>query len=502
MTPHRLRLAAGGTIVAAVLGLPPAVLGHTLNAAYESRLPLVVYLAGAGLAVALSFAFVLVRDLRAEPPPADGLSRRVPAPVVALLRIVGLLAWTWIVVQGLTGGSSDADVGTLFVWVYTWVGVAIVSAFVGPIWHWLDPFSTIHDAGAWILARLGIEGWEKSEYPRRLGRWPAVAGFAFVIWLELVLRGGAGRTLFVAVAGYTVLTVLMMAQFGRDAWRSNGETFSVWFRLIGRLAPFALTDETGRLRRRPFASGLLEPGWSTSDIVLVALGAGSILFDGLSQTTPWYEVFGAPAPPLATLQLVGFLGLVVLAALAVSRLVGVASTGAGLLPIAVGYLVAHYFTYLLIDGQRIVIAISDPLQQGADLFGTAFYQPTGAFLPPGFVWTLQLVAVVGGHMIGAWGGHVAAAREAGPNSQLRHAARLRQVPLAAVMVALTTITLWSLGQAIFVTPNPTASAAASLADYIGSSTDRTLPAGSLNQAIAGPWPRMIPFLSMAPSGMS
>jgi hypothetical protein len=150
--------------------------------------------------------------------------------------------------------------------------------------------------------------------------------------------------------------------------------------------------------------------------------------------------------------MLGFLGIVVLAALAVTRFVGVAATGAGLLPIALGYLVAHYFTYLVIDGQRVVIAISDPLQQGRDLFGTAFYQPTGAFLPPGLVWTLQLVAVVGGHMIGAWGGHVSAAR-----GRIRDI-RLRQVPLAATMVALTTITLWSLGQTIVQAPPSTAAA--------------------------------------------
>jgi hypothetical protein len=234
----------------------------------------------------------------------------------------------------------------------------------------------------------------------------------------------------------------------------------VWFRLLNRLAPYALVDETGRLRRRPFASGLLEPGWTQSDVVLAAIAAASILFDGLSQTTPWYDVFGAPAAGIATLQLAIFLGIVVAAALLVSRWVGLPSIGAGLLPIAVGYLVAHYLTYLLIDGQRILIAISDPLQSGTDLFGTAFYQPTGAFLPPGLVWTAQLVAVVAGHMIGAWGGHVAAARTS-PDD-----VRIRQLPLAATMVALTTITLWSLGQAIVKAPTTAhASTAASMTSH-------------------------------------
>jgi len=134
------------------------------------------------------------------------------------------------------------------------------------------------------------------------------------------------------------------------------------------------------------------------------------------------------------------------ASLLVARVVGVASTAAGLLPIAVGYLLAHYLTFVVIDGQRLLIALSDPFQQGWDLFGTAFTEPAGAFLPPGLVWTAQIVTVVGGHMTGAWAGHVAATRAGGADR------RLRQVPLAVVMVVLTTVTLWSLGQAIVETP--------------------------------------------------
>jgi hypothetical protein len=154
-----------------------------------------------------------------------------------------------------------------------------------------------------------------------------------------------------------------------------------------------------------------------------------------------------------------FLGIIVAAAISVTRVVGVAATGAGLLPIAVGYLVAHYLTYLLIDGQRIIIAVSDPFQRGWDLFGTGFFETSGAWLPPGLVWTIQLAAVVGGHMLGAWGGHVVASLEA-PRQLVGRALTLRQVPLAVVMVALTTLTLWSLGQAIVVTPQQPASTAA------------------------------------------
>ena len=167
-----------------------------------------------------------------------------------------------------------------------------------------------------------------------------------------------------------------------------------------------------------------------------------------------------------TVLLIAFLCIVVGAAAAVARTVGLAATGAGLLPIALGYLIAHYLTYLLIDGQRILIAISDPFQRGWDLFGTAFYQPSGAWLPPGLVWTAQLAAVVGGHMLGAWGGHVMAALEA-PRGMSMSTLRTRQIPLAVVMVGLTTLTLWSLGQAIVVTPKEPAASTGGGAPTLG-----------------------------------
>ena len=450
MTAERLRRL--GAWLAATFGvallLPATAAAHTLSATYESRLPLAVYLAGAATTVALSFAFVIVRDVRAAPSPSAGPGSLPPRPVRVGLRAVGLVGWAWIMAQGIAGGSSDGSVATLFLWVYGWVGVAIVSAAVGPIWQFLDPFSTLHDLGSRGFRRFGLAGWEPAAYPEGLGRWPAVAAFGGFVWLELVAAAGPS-TLFVVVLGYTAYTLAMMAQFERDTWRSRGEAFTVWFRLLGRLAPFALVDEDGRIRRRSFAGGLLEPGWTPADVTLVGFGVGSILFDGLSQTQVFFDLFGAPGLPVKTLLLSGFLGIIVVAAFAVTRTVGLAVTGAGLLLIALGYLAALYLTYQLIDGQRSVIAISDPLQKGWNLFGTAFYAPSGSWLPAGLVWTLQLAAVVGGHMLGAWGGHVVAAEAAPPGLGTR-GLRMLQLPLAMVMVGLTTLTLWSLGQAIVV----------------------------------------------------
>ncbi len=244
------------------------------------------------MTVALSFIFVLVRDVRAERPTTDAPATLPPAALRLGLRALGLLGWAWIVAQGIIGGGGDGAVAPLFLWVYGWVGVAMLSvvrrARCGTSWTRSRRSTTSARA---VVRRLGIEPWERADYPARLGRWPAVIAFVVVVWLELGLDAGPD-VLFIVLVGYTALTLAMMAQYGRDAWRANAEVFTVWFRLLGRLAPFALADEDGRVRRRGFGSGLLEPGWTLADVVIVALGVGSILFDGLSQTQFWFDLFG------------------------------------------------------------------------------------------------------------------------------------------------------------------------------------------------------------------
>ena len=251
----------------------------------------------------------------------------------------------------------------------------------------------------------------------------------------------------------------MMAQFGRDTWRANGEIFTVWFRLLGRLAPYALVDEDGRVRRRPFASGLLEGGWRDADVVLIALGdrldpvrravADAALVRPLRRARRARQDAAdarVPRPDRWSRH-----------PARASGSSGRDATAAGFLPIAAGYLIAHYLTYLLIDGQHIVVAISDPFQQRLGP------------VRDGVLRGRRVVAAAGPRLDRAAGGRRRRphARRLGRPCRrddgradghlTTRAVRTRQVPLAVVMVALTTLTLWSLGQAIVVT-TPTAPA--------------------------------------------
>jgi hypothetical protein len=358
------------------------------------------------------------------------------------LRLVGLVAWLWVVAQTVAGGSSDAEVASLLLWVFGWVGLALVSALLGPLWSWLDPFSSLYDIGGAIVRRLRIHLPGRSPWHRRTQAWPAAALMGFFVWLELAARIGAGRELGVVLIGYTAVAVGGMAWYGRDRWRSSGEVFSVWFGLLGRLAPWGLVGapEDGRFRRVGFGRGLVKGAWTTSLLVVVAIATGSVIWDGISQTQPFREVVGAPSLALDTILLAAFLALLAGLVVAVAGRVGRTAMGAGLVPVAVGYLVAHYLTYLLTEGQRIAVALSDPLQQGWDLLGTATWQPREDWLAGSLVWTMQVTAVVIGHVVGAWLGHSAVRRER------REGQHVSQWPLAALMIAMTILALWSLGQ--------------------------------------------------------
>jgi hypothetical protein len=460
----RRRLLGAATISVMAFAAPSAVLGHTINEKYEAPLPLVAYVAGAALAVGMSFVFVSLRQRSNPPNVALGRVRNVSPLIRWPLRALGLIAWIWIMAQAFFGGNDpSADVGQLFLWIYGWIGLALISALGGPIWSWLDPFSTMHLLLVGAGRRLHLlstpepgEDEEASarEYPVRLGRWPAVIAFAIVIWLELVAFVTGGKTLAVVLLGYTLFTLAGMSWFGRPVWRRNVEVFSVWFWLLGRLAPYKQIGEPeqNQVARRPFASGLFAEPWTRTDLVLVTLGTAAIIFDGLSQTRLYFDLIGhidvLPAVAINTIALLGWFALILAIVFSVARRIGVNALGAGLLPVAIGYLIAHYIITLLFDGQRIVIAVNDPLVGGISLlpYPLSNMSQPWAFLPPSIIWTIQLAAVVGGHVVGAWAGHAAL-------GETRQGARLaNQLPLAVLMVAFTSITLWSLGQEVIVPP--------------------------------------------------
>jgi hypothetical protein len=110
-----------------------------------------------------------------------------------------------------------------------------------------------------------------------------------------------------------------------------------------------------------------------------------------------------------------------------------------LLPIALGYTVAHYFSFLLLEGQMTVILASDPFGTGLDLLGAAGPRIAYGLAGPALVAQVQVNAIVLGHIAATMAAHDLALRIGPPGRAVRG-----QVPVAAVMVVLTCAGLFAL----------------------------------------------------------
>ena len=122
-----------------------------------------------------------------------------------------------------------------------------------------------------------------------------------------------------------------------------------------------------------------------------------------------------------------------------------------LVPIALAYQVAHYYTLLLIQGQAIIALVSDPFGWGWNLFGTADYKINPGLIGADFVWYSQIALMVAGHVIAIYIAHVAALRLLrDPKLAMRS-----QYPMVALMILYTVFSLWILSQPIVETRNET-----------------------------------------------
>ena len=352
-----------------------------------------------------------------------------------------------------------------FVYVVFWVGVPVLSVLLGDVWRVLSPWRAIADTAVWAIELTGRTARPVLTAPAGAGRYPAAAAlFAFVA-LELTHpRPADPRTLAVAIALYSYWALAGMALYGREAWTRQGEAFAVTFGLLARIAPFALRK--GAIVVRWPISGLAGSDRTPGALAFLAVLIGSTSFDGFSRTTFWQDTVSdvraryadeslrvldlvTTAVNLAGLTVL-VLAVVVTYGLAVGwarRLVGssrslVPDFVLPLVPIAFAYLVAHYFSLLVIQGQFVIPLASDPLGRGWDVFGTADFAPNLTIVSPETVWYVQVISLTIGHVAGLAIAHDrAVALFPSRGDALRS-----QYPMLALMVLYTVGGLWLLSQ--------------------------------------------------------
>ena len=430
-------------LIAAIVSLP----AHGVGSRQDLPLPFTAVLIGA--ATALLVSFVALGFLWPEPAlhadsghplsarPARTLSSSVLKVVMVTLALL-LAAWT---AMALTFGVDDAHNPVPYVvYVWLWSGLAVLSLIFGPIWAWLNPIRWLHD-GLTRLARLDPES---SMTTWSTGYWPAALGLFAFTWLELIAPDRSTLpVLRVAIGLFVLIDLLGALVFGRG-WFSRGDPFEVWSRLYGSLSPLARRPDGVWVLRTPLhganavpvENGLL----ATASVML-----GGTAYDGFSSEPRWYTFVQSSALPSELLMTAGLLGMCLIVALSLhlasavsARLAGIPVRGLAaqfapsLLPIAAGYLVAHYWSLLIFEGQNTLIRLSDPLGIGANWLGTAGLTANADLLQPTLVATIQVVAIVTGHVLG-----VILAHERAVTLFERRVAVMGQVPLLLLMVGYT-----------------------------------------------------------------
>lgn len=449
-------------------------LAHGIGGVRDLPVPESFFFSTAAIVLVVSFVLLGVLWRRPLLERHEG-GRRLPRPlervVLSLpvrigLQIVAVTLFVLTVAAALFGTTTELlNFAPTFVYVIFWLGLPLLSVVLGDVWRVLSPWRAIADATVWVMATGGREAQPILGSAERLGRYPAAAAlFAFVA-LELASQQPASpRTLGVAIALYSYWALAGMAIYGREAWSRHGEGFAVAFSFLARMAPFAARDRAVVVRWP--LTGLAGRDVMPGTLLFVAVMLGSTSFDGFSRATAWQDLLADVRANLAdqsqrtidlALTLVNAAGLTLfVAAVMVTYLAAVGWAGRlvraprtlvpdfvlSLVPIVFAYLVAHYFSLFVIQGQFIVTLASDPLGRGWDLFGTADFAPDLTVVSPETVWYVQVVALTVGHVAGLAVAHDRAVAL----FKSRSDALRSQYPMLALMVLYTVGGLWLLSQ--------------------------------------------------------
>jgi hypothetical protein len=463
---------AAGTLGGLVAGLavPGSAAAHGIQLVTD--LPIPAWLFAWATAIVLVVSFVALATLWPLPrleQPHDRAWLHYARWLDPLCGAIGVALFVLIVYAGIAGAQLvTANITPTWIYVVFWVGLAVASVLFGDAFRPFNPWRAIARAAAWIArrARRGAPGAEPLPYPAWLGRWPAAFSILCFAWLELAdnpAQRVEPRLLAFLALGYAAVQLVAMSLYGIETWTKRGDGFAVYFGLFGLMAP--LRWEDGRIwRRAPFVGAVrleLLPG----TIALIAVMIGSTSFDGFSNGAVWISLFPhlyslftsiGIANANAASECAYTLGLLAMVAIVggLYRLgtLGMRSIGsyrAGdltrrfahtLLPISIAYVIAHYFSLLVFSGQSMIYLISDPLGSGANIFGTASFQPNLTVVSGNVVWYVQVGALIVGHV----GGLTLAHDKALTLYRRARDATRSQYWMLTVMVAFTSLGLWIL----------------------------------------------------------
>lgn len=426
-----------------------SVLAHGLGGSTDLPIPFTYAIVGAAWALTFTFAVVALAWKKPRFDPANSVrplphwvTRVVDAPATRwAVALAGLVFAVWVGVAAVLGPQDARNPLPGVFYVLLWVGLVAVSLIVGPVWRVISPVRT-------VVRLLGGRSLNL-DYPTWLGYWPAAFGLFGFVWLELASPNpGSLAAIRIWLLVYLAITLTGALLCG-ERWCTRADPFEMYSVVASRLSPFRRDPDTRRVAiGNPFdhlPSLPVRPGV----VAVMAILLGSTAFDSFSAMPAWRNFVDDHASSTLTATLIKTAGLLFFAAVVAGTfwLASIATGGVdrarrrqlpglmahSLIPIVIGYVFAHYLTYLVERGQQTIILLADPLARGWNLFWLHDAE-VSYFLSqhPALLATLKVGFVLAGHVAGVVAAHDRALRVLPSGHQLTG-----QLAMMLVMVGYT-----------------------------------------------------------------
>ena len=437
------------------------VLAHGLGGSGDLPVPYAYAMVGAAWALTFTFALVAFAWRRPRFDPQKP-GHALPTAVTTLIdagatrstaAAVALVFAVWVVLAGVWGPQSESNALLGVFYVLLWVRLVPLSLAFGPVWRVLSPTCTVY----LLLRRItpGRLGRPRLSCPEGWGDRPAALGLFAFVWMELA--GPNSASLPCVKAWLLIYAALMLggAWLCGQRWLARADPFGVYSIAVSRLSPFRRNPASGKVVIGNPLDHLPSLPVRPGVVVTLAVLLGSTAFDSYSSSPTWRNfadrtsrvAHGMPttlsSSILRTIGLLVFVSVVALTFSLAARATGgvdhaerralPGQMAHSLIPIVVGYIFAHYLSYLVERGQQALIALADPFGRGWNLLGLAHTHV--AYLlsaNPPVLAGIKVACVVTGHIVAVIAAHDKALRLLPGGHQLTG-----QLTMMLVMVSYT-----------------------------------------------------------------
>ena len=305
-------------------------------------------------------------------------------------KIFGATILFFLIAPGIIGNeSSKTSVTPLILWVFLWIGVPTLGLLFGDVYAKFNPLN---------LVRIS------SNKPRSV----YVSCFLFLglTWFELVWREPGNPLNIASVFIILFISVNLIRYFYKKSIIEVDPLLLLHY-LYSKLKLF---------NSKPYFRSLINNIGNLAKLngieYFILLMIGTVTYDGLRETTFWYNQFGEQINNIwfSTIMFLSMnLGTIIFYRFACYFAIKVGGSelklnevsklfGHTMLPIAFAYHITHYLTLLLFETQTFIYRLNDPIGTGLNLFNVQ--EPEiNYFIEPIIIWGIQVAVTLLGHML-------------------------------------------------------------------------------------------------------